>query len=101
MSEKQLKALKVTAFMAYHERHGFLGLYLFEEEDKTVTINAERCRKVIKQFCYDLNASLTLIQVCRTWLIKDEAPPHTVQDTIAYLHQLFNIRIISLTTDYE
>ena len=87
--------------MVYNKKHWFLGPYLFEEEDKAVTTNAERCRKFIEEFYDDLNASITPGQLCRTWFMQNVAPPHTEQNTIAHLHQLFNIVIIALTTDYK
>ena len=35
------------------------------------------------------------------WFMQDEAPPHTAHDTIVYLIELFNFRLLALGTDHE
>ena len=35
------------------------------------------------------------------WFMQDGAPPHTAQETIAYLRGLFNTRLLALGTNYE
>ena len=59
ITERQLKGPKVTAFVAFNARHGLLGPYWFEEDGKTVTINAARYCDVIAKFYDDLLATLS------------------------------------------
>ena len=92
ITERQLKGPKVTAFVAFNARHGLLGPYWFEEDGKTVTINAARYRDVIAKFYDDLSATLSEGQLRMAWFKQNGAPPHTAQETIAYLRGLFNTR---------
>ena len=101
ITERQLKGPKVTAFVAFNARHGLLGPYWFEEDGKTVTINAARYRDVIAKFYDDLSATQLEGQHRMAWFMQDGAPPHTAQETIAYLRGLFNTRVLAFDTNQE
>ena len=101
ITEKQLKGPKVTAFVAFNAKHGLLGPYWFEEGGRTITINGERYREVVRQFHVDVNEILTPGQFRLAWFMQDGASPHTAHETIAYLQQLFRNRLLALGTTYE
>ena len=101
VTEKQLKGPKVTAFVAYNATHGLLGPYWFEEDGRTITINGERYREVIREFYADLTDMLTDNQLQQAWFMQDGAPPHTARESIECLKELFNARLMSLGTAHE
>ena len=90
ITESQLKAPKVTDFVAYNASHGLLGPYWFKEGGLTVT-TSERYYEVIARFHNDLSAALTPGQLRMVWFMQDGASPHTAHATTADLQQLFNI----------
>jgi len=58
ITERLLKGLKVTAFVAFYTWHGLLGPYWFEAS-KTITVNAAYYRDVIKNFYDYLSKTLS------------------------------------------
>ena len=101
ITKKKLKGPKVIAFVAFKARHGLLGPYWFEEDVKTVTINAARYRDVIKMFYDDLSEALSEGQLRMAWFMQDGAPPHTAHETNVYFRGLFNTRLLAFGDDHE
>ena len=101
ISEKHLKGAKVTAWIAFNAKHGFIGPYWFEEGGKTVTINSERYCRVIRQFSAALGQKLTFHQKAQMWFQQDGATPHTANNSLQLLRELFGDRLISLRTTHE
>lgn len=99
-TDRNLKGQKVTCFVAFNAKHGIIGPYWFEEEGKTVTINAVRYRDVIRKFDNDVSAILSPNQRRNAWFMQDGAPPHTAHATLDYLKVLFQTRLLALGTDH-
>lgn len=99
-TERNLKGAKVTCFVAFNAKHGLVGPFWFEEDNKTVTINAVRYRSVIRRFNTALTRLLSPNQRRQAWFMQDGAPPHTAHDTIAFLKELFQTRLIALGTNH-
>jgi len=75
--------------------------YWFEEVGKTITVNAACYCDVFKNFYDDLSKILSEGQQEIAWFMQDGAPPHTAHDTISYLKEFFNSRLLALGTDHE
>ena len=70
-------------------------------DGRTVTVNSQRYIEVINTFSNDLRRTLTQYQRRRAWFQQDGAPPHTANDTIEYINELFRRRVIALGSDFE
>ena len=69
ISEKQLKGVKVTAFIAFNTKHSLLGPYWFEECGKMITVNSPRYCVIMQRFHNDLSQKLTPRQLRLTWFM--------------------------------
>ena len=101
ISDKHLKDPKVTAFVAFNAKHGFLGPYWLEENGRTVTIYNERYIAILDQFHGDLTQKLTQGQLKLAWFMQNGARPHTAHASLYHLRGFFQNRLISLKTDHE
>ena len=101
ISDKQLKGVKVTAFISFSAKHGLLGPYWFDEHGKMVTVNSHCYCVIIQRFHDDLSQKLTPGQLRLTWLMQDGATPHTANASAEFLQGLFGNRLISLQTEHE
>jgi len=78
-----------------------LGPYWLEEAGKTVTVNIAHYRDVIKNltlnhFYGDLSETLSEGQLRMAWFMQHVGdPPNAAHDTIAYLKELFNFRLLA------
>ena len=84
ISPKELKGEKVTAFVAFNAKHGLLGPYWFQENGRTVTINAERYREIIRAFNHDKRQILNAKQNRQVPFMQDGVPPHRARETIDF-----------------
>ena len=101
ISEKQLKGVKVTAFIAFNAKHGLLGPYWFEEHGNMITVNSPHYCVIMQRFHDDLSQKITPRQLRVTWFMQDGATSHTV-DASAEFHQgLFGNHLIDLQTKNE
>ena len=101
ISEEQLNGVKVTAFIAFSNKHGLLGPYWFEERGKTVTVNSPRYCFIMQRFHDYLSQKLTPGQLRLTWFMQDGATPHTGNASVEFLQGLFGNCLISLRTEHE
>ena len=101
IGEKHLKGPKVTAFRTFNAEHGLLGLYWFEENGCTVTINSERYIPILDQFHGDLTQKLIQGQLRLAWFMQDGARSNTCHASLKQLRVFFKNRLISLNTDHE
>ena len=86
VSEISLKGPKSTCLCASNARWSMLGPYWFEDANvKTVIVNGERYRKVLRRFDADLAQLLSPNQLRVAWFMHDGAPLHTAVETIDFV----------------
>ena len=99
ITQKPLHSSKVTAWCALSYR-GIIGPFRFEDEDENaVTINQENYRRVVQTFCTNLCRRRN-ITFSTQWFQQDGATPHTAKDTLEFLRQKFENRLISFKTEH-
>ena len=97
ITQKPLHSSKVTAWCALSYR-GIIGPFWFEDEDENaVTINQENYRRVVQTFCTNLCRKRN-ITFSTQWFQQDGATPHTAKETLEFLRQKFENRLISFKT---
>ena len=75
---------------------GIIGPYFFEENERTVTVNAARYRKMIEEFFLP---HLEEMDVGDVWFQQDGATAHTARASMELLREHFPDRLISLRGD--
>ena len=72
-TDRNIKGQKVRCFVAFafNAKCGIIGYYWFEEEDRTVTINAVRYRDVIRKFNNDISTILFRNQRRQSWFMQN------------------------------
>ena len=97
VAEAPLHSAKCTAFCAISSR-GVIGPFWFEDSaGATVTVNAQRYRKVISRFWTALRRKMggATQQLDSQWFQQDGATAHTAGATRKWLRDRFGQRLIS------
>jgi hypothetical protein len=98
MQEREMHPLRTTVWCGFWEG-GVLGPFFFEDDEgNAVTINGERYRDMIST---QLWPSLEDTEIDNLWFQQDGATCHTSRQTLAFLHEKFPQRVISLHGDQE
>ena len=98
IAERPLHSPKCTAWCAI-STHGVIGPFWFEDENgDTTTVNAERYRAVIGKFWKALTRKRNVDKNIQ-WFQQDGATAHTANETLLWLRQRFDDRVISRRTD--
>ena len=97
VAEKPLHSKKCTAWCAISAQ-GVVGpIWLEDDNGQTATINAARYRKVLGRFwrslCNRYRRAPDQLQV--QWFQQDGAPPHRARETMSWLRDRFQDRLIS------
>ena len=98
--ERPLHSVKCTAWVAI-SKHGIIGPFWFEDEqERSVTVNTHRYIEVLRKFWTTLGRRARLIRT-EQWFQQDGATPHTSNQTLTWLRQRFQERLISRRCDSE
>ena len=89
VAPKNLKGPKVTAWCALNAKYGVIGPYWFEENGRTVTVNAARYRKLIDRFGRALKRKVSDDDSKKVVFMQDGATPHTSNETVEHLYSVF------------
>ena len=93
---------RVTCLVAFNARHGLLGPYWFEDEEgRTVSVNQERYRDVLKRLHEDMAKKMSENQLRLCWFMQDGAPPRTARGTLQLLQDLFRHRVFTKGSENE
>lgn len=96
--ERPLHSAKVTVWCALSSQ-GIIGPYFLEDEDgHTVTINQQRYRVIVRRFCSSLEHRQG-VPFQTQWFMQDGATPHTANQTLEMLRDMFDDRVISRRTE--
>ena len=96
--QRPLHSVKCTAWVAI-SKHGSIGPFWFEDDnERSVTINTERYVQVLGKFWTALGWRRGVIRVLQ-WFQQDGATPHSSNESLACLQQLFLDRLISRRCD--
>lgn len=98
VNERPLHSAKCTAWCAI-SANGIIGPLWFEEHGTTVTITQERYRRILDCF-YALLQGQQDLHFESQWFQQDGATPHTANETMRKLEEMFNGRIISKRSDF-
>ena len=100
MLQRPLHSAKCTAWVAM-SKHGIIGPYWFEDDDgRSQTVNKERCMAVLNKYWASLGRRRGVLRASQ-WFQQDGATPHTANETLAWLRQSFEERLISRRCDVE
>lgn len=98
--QRPLHSQKCTAWVAI-SKHGIIGPYWFEDaHERAETVNTQRYLAVMRKFWAALGRRRGVIRA-QQWFQQDGAPPHTSNDSLAYLRGKFPDRLISRRCDPE
>uniref|UniRef100_A0A8D9B3Q2 Transposase n=1 Tax=Cacopsylla melanoneura TaxID=428564 RepID=A0A8D9B3Q2_9HEMI len=75
-----------------------IGPYFFEEDGRTVTVNGQRYRRMLREFLVPELRSRGLSR-CRLYFQQDRATCHTSNESIAEVKRLFPGKVISKRGD--
>ena len=90
MLQRLLHSVKCIAWVAT-SKHGIIGPFWFEDDDgRSQTVNKERYIAVLNKYWASLGRRRRV-----------GATPHTTNETIAWLRQRFEERLISIRCDVE
>ena len=82
-------------------KHGIIGPYWFEDDDEhAMTVNTERSLQILRKFWAALGQRRRVVRA-EQWFQQDGATPHTSNDSLNWLRQLFPDRLISRRCDPE
>jgi len=82
-------------------KHGIIGPFWFEDDDgRSQTVNKERDMAVLNKYWASLGRWTRVVRASQ-WFQQDGATPHTSNETIAWLRQRFEGRLISRRCDVE
>lgn len=95
LHQKPLHCERVTVWCAI-SRVGIIGPYFFEENERTVSVNAVRYREMITTFFLP---KLQEMNIGDVWFQQDGATAHTARCSIELLRENFPNRLISLRGD--
>ena len=100
MLQRPLHSVKCTAWVAM-SKHGIIGPYWFEDDDgQSQTINKEHYMAVLNKYWASLGRRRGVLRASQ-WFQQDGATPHTANETLAWLRQRFEERLISRRCDVE
>lgn len=86
--EKDHHAPRITVWVAISS-HGLIGPFFFEK-----TVNSDRYLTMLRNnFVPQLLA--TALPINTQWFMQDGARPHTANIVLDFLHEIFNMRVIS------
>ena len=89
-----------TAWVAL-SKHGIIGPYWFEDDDEhAMTVNTEHYLQILRKFLAALGQRRRVVRADQ-WFQHDGATPHTSNDSLNWLRQLFPDRLISRRFDPE
>ena len=92
--EHLLHSVECTAWVAM-SKHGIIGPFWFEDEqERSVTVNTDRYIEIPRKFWTRLGRRARLIRA-EQWFQQDGANPHTSNQTLTWLRQRFQERLIS------
>ena len=98
--QRPLHSVKCTAWVAM-SKHGIIGPFWFEDDDgRSQTVNKERYITVLNKYWASLGRRRGVLRASQ-WFQQDGATPHTANETIAWLRQRFEERLISRRCDVE
>lgn len=97
--EKPLHSPKVTVWCAVG-KDCIIGPYFFEENDSTVTVNAERYVEMLNTFLLP-ELRRRRIPARNVWFQQDGASSHTAHVTMNILRRVFPNRVVSRFGDVE
>ena len=73
----------------------------FEDDDEhAMTVNTERYLQILRKFWAALGQPRRVVRA-EQWFLQDGATPHTSNDSLNWLRQLFPDRLISWRCDSE
>lgn len=98
VNERPLHSAKCTAWCAI-SAHGVIGPLWFQDRGTTVTITQERYRRILDSF-YGLLQRRQDLRFESQWFQQDGATPHTANETMRKLEEMFGGRIISKRSDF-
>jgi len=82
-------------------KHGIIGPYWFKDEDgRSQTVNKEHYMVVLNKYWASLGRRRGVLRASQ-WFQHDGATPHTANETLAWLKQRFEKRIISRRCNVE
>jgi len=82
-------------------KHGIIGPYWFEDDDgRSQTVNKERYMAVLNKYWASLGRRRGVLRASQ-WIQQDWATPHTANETLAWLKQRFEKRLIRRRCDVE
>ena len=98
--QRPLHSTIYTAWVAL-SKHGIIGPYWFEDDDEhAMTVNTERYPQILRKFWAALCQRRRVVRA-EQWFQQDGATPHTSNDSLNWLRQLFPDRLISRRCDPE
>ncbi|GFN94309.1 transposable element tc3 transposase [Plakobranchus ocellatus] len=98
--QRLFHSVKCTAWVAI-SKHGIIGPFWFEDDDgRSQTINKERYMAVLNMYWVSLGRRRGVVRASQ-WFQQDGATPNTANETIAWLRQRFEERLISRRCDVE
>ena len=98
--QRPLHSTKCTAWVAI-SKNGIIGPYWFEDETgRPQTVNTERYVAVLRKFWASLGRRRG-IDRDEQWFQQDGATPHTSNDSLVWLKERFQERLISRKCDVE
>ena len=97
--QRPLHSIICTAWVAL-SKHGIIGPYWFEDDEHAITVNTERYLQILGKFWAALSRQRRVVRA-EQWFQQDGATPHTSNDSLNWLRQLFPDRLISRRYDPE
>ena len=95
-----LHSVKCTAWVAM-SKHGIIGPFWFEDDHgRSQTVNKERYVAGLNKYWASLGRRRGVVRASQ-WFQQDGATPHTANETIAWLRQRFEERLITRRCDVE
>ena len=92
--QRPLHSVKCTAWVAI-STHGIIGPFWFEDDDELpLTVNTERYIQVLRKFWVALGRRRGIDRALQ-WFQQDGATPHTSNESLEWLQQRFDDRLIS------
>ena len=98
--QRPLHSTLCTAWVAL-SKHGVIGPYWFEDDDEhAMTVSTERYLQILRKLWTDLGQRRSVVRA-EQWFQQDGTTPHTSNDSLNRLRQLFHDRLISRRCDPE
>lgn len=99
LHQQPLHSEKVTAWAAV-SKSCVIGPYFFEENGRTVTVNAQRYLRMLREFLVP-ELRRRGLSCSRIYFQQDEATCHTSNESIAEVKRLFPGKVISKRGDFD